>query len=209
MAPLSPSRSRWGRSNPRAVRRTARRTRPTPRSSRRPEATAWRMKTWGPAVFVPPSPGSFIHPGPESVAPAAAVAAGEPAPAGIAAPARAAAEPESHPVPQNELHAPPGTPDPMRMDGRMDSPLRLNSRRNPARPLSVVEAPRGTRKTSPAHRLMAMKPRETNPTPRPTAIRSRETNPAHRSAAIRSRQTNRPGRGGSPIGVSRPWSAAW
>ncbi len=32
----------------------------------------------------------------------------EPAPAGIAAPARAAAEPESHPVPQNELSCPPG-----------------------------------------------------------------------------------------------------
>jgi hypothetical protein len=47
-------------------------------------------------------------PGPEWVAPAAAVAAGEPAPAGIAAPARAAAEPESRPVPQDERSCPPG-----------------------------------------------------------------------------------------------------
>ncbi len=40
--------------------------------------------------------------------PNVAVAAGEPPPAGIAAPARAAAEPESHPVPQNERPCPPG-----------------------------------------------------------------------------------------------------
>ena len=176
---LSPSRSRWGRSNPRAVRRTARRTRPTPRSSRRPEATAWRMKTWGPAVFVPPSPW-ILHPSwvlnwsprPQPSRRASRLRPGsphrpEPPPNRRATPFR-----------KTNCHAPPGTPDPMRMDGRMDSPLRLNSRRNPARPLSVVEVPRGTRKTSPAHRLMAMKPRETNPTPRPTAIRSCETNPA-------------------------------
>ncbi len=193
MAPLSPSRSRWGRSNPRAVRRTARRTRPTPRSSRRPEATAWRMKTWGPAVFVPPSPW-ILHPSwvlnwsprPQPSRRASRLRPGsphrpEPPPNRRATPFR-----------KTNCHAPPGTPDPMRMDGHMDSPLRLNSRRNPARPLSVVEAPRGTRKTSPAHRLMAMKPRETNPTPRPTAIRSCETNPAPgRRRSDRAKRTDR------------------
>ncbi len=194
---LRPSRGRWRRSNPRALRRTLKRARPTPRSSR----TRFSILDWG--FWIPLYPSkiqnrqSKIPTWPSRLRPGSPRRP-EPPPNRRATPFR-----------KTNCHAPPGTPDPMRMDGRMDSPLRLNSRSNPARPLSVVEAPRGTRKTSPAHRLMAMKPRETNPTPRPTAIRSRQTNPAHRSAAIRSRQTNRPGRGGSPIGVSRPWSGAW
>jgi hypothetical protein len=81
--------------------------------------------------------------------------------------------------------------------------------RNPGRPSSVMGAPRGARKTSPAHRLMATNRRETNSTPRPKPIRSRQTNSAHRSAAIRSRPTNSRGRGGSPTRASRPWSAPW
>jgi hypothetical protein len=53
-----------------------------------------------------PDPSSI--PSLEFIAPAAAVAAGEPAPAAIAAPARAAAQPESRPVPHDERSCPPG-----------------------------------------------------------------------------------------------------
>ena len=142
-------------------------------------------------------------PGPELVASAVAFVAGEPGPAGIARRPEPPPNRRATPFGQTNCHAPPRAPDPMKTDGRRDSPLRLNSRRNPARPLSVMKA-EGARKTSPAHRLMVTKRRETNPTPRPTASRSRQTNSAHRSPASRSRLTNSLGRGGSPTRVSRP-----